>query len=176
MNLNELRDRAYNIAKAHGWHDTEHSDETLLMLVITEIAEAVQADRKNLHADMEAFDKYDGRIPFPENFERHVKDTVEDELADAVIRLLDFAGMKGIDLETIPVKLPNGTFPEHCFNLCGMLTNINVEFDWWVVDAINGVISYIFNYCRQKGIDIEFLVQKKMEYNETRPYRHGKAY
>lgn len=46
MNLNELRDCAYLTAKEHGWHDKELSDETYLMLIITEIAEAVQADRK----------------------------------------------------------------------------------------------------------------------------------
>ena len=48
MNLNELKDRAYKIAKSHGWHDKELSDETYLMLIITEIAEAVQADRKGI--------------------------------------------------------------------------------------------------------------------------------
>ena len=45
MNLNELKNRAYKTAKAHGWHDKELSDETYLMLIITEIAEAVNADR-----------------------------------------------------------------------------------------------------------------------------------
>ena len=59
MNLNELRDEAYSIAKANGWHEEEHSDSHSLMLIITEIAEAVQADRKNLHADVEAFKKYE---------------------------------------------------------------------------------------------------------------------
>ena len=46
--LNKLRDRAYKIAKAHGFHEKEYSDETYLMLIITEIAEAVNADRKGL--------------------------------------------------------------------------------------------------------------------------------
>ena len=44
--LNKLRDRAYQIAKAHGFHEKEVSDETYLMLIITEISEAVNADRK----------------------------------------------------------------------------------------------------------------------------------
>ena len=43
ININELRDRAYKCAKAHGWHDTELSDEHLLWLVITELAEATNA-------------------------------------------------------------------------------------------------------------------------------------
>ena len=78
MNLNELRDEAYSIAKANGWREEEHSDEHWLMLVISEIAEAVQADRKNLHADVEAFKKYEEIIAFKENFERQIKNTVED--------------------------------------------------------------------------------------------------
>ena len=99
MNLNELKDRAYKIAKAHGWHDKELSDETYLMLIITEIAEAVQADRDNRHADIEAFKKYEDRIDFKENFERQIKNTVEDELADVVIRCLSFAGHRRWDLQ-----------------------------------------------------------------------------
>lgn len=44
--LNRLRDEAYATACNKGFHDEKHSDEHYLMLVITEIAEAVQADRK----------------------------------------------------------------------------------------------------------------------------------
>lgn len=55
MNLNELRDEAYSIAKANGWHEQEHSDEHYIMLIITEIAEAVQADRKNLYISKRNF-------------------------------------------------------------------------------------------------------------------------
>ena len=46
MNLNELRDKAYRIACDHGFHDKELSNEHCLMLVITELSEAVEADRK----------------------------------------------------------------------------------------------------------------------------------
>lgn len=55
MNLNNLRDEAYSIAKANGWHEEEHSDSHCFMLIITEIAEAVQADRKNLYISKRNF-------------------------------------------------------------------------------------------------------------------------
>lgn len=58
MNLNELRDEAYATAKANGWHEQEYSDEHYLMLIITEVAEAVQADRNNRHADVAKFKEY----------------------------------------------------------------------------------------------------------------------
>lgn len=55
INLNALRDRAYKTACEHGFHDKELSNEHLLCLVISELMEAVEADRKGKHADRESF-------------------------------------------------------------------------------------------------------------------------
>ena len=46
VNLNELRNRAYKTACEHGFHDTELSNEHLICLVISELMEAVEADRR----------------------------------------------------------------------------------------------------------------------------------
>lgn len=62
MNLNELRNQAYRNAVVHGWHEENLSDEHFLCLVISELMEAVEADRKGSHADIEAFNKYCDRI------------------------------------------------------------------------------------------------------------------
>ena len=176
MNLNELRDEAYSIAKANGWHEEEHSDEHCLMLVITEIAEAVQADRKNLHADVEAFKKYEEIIDFKENFERQIKNTVEDELADVVIRCLDFAGLRGISIDTPKYLLePNCdsifcmSFTEFCHSLCCWLLALNVPLQERMIQ----VLDRIFLYCKNKGIDLDFFIRTKMKYNRLRGYHHG---
>lgn len=50
MNLNELRDRAYKTACEHGFHDEELSNEHCLCLVLSELMEAVEADRKGRFA------------------------------------------------------------------------------------------------------------------------------
>jgi NTP pyrophosphatase (non-canonical NTP hydrolase) len=34
----------------------------------------------------------------------------------------------------------------------------------------------IFDYCGAREIDLEKALLKKMEYNKTRPYRHGKKF
>ena len=70
-------------AKA-GWWDGGVTAETFavkLMLIVSEVAEAMEADRK---------DAMDDKLP-------HRKGT-EVELADAVIRIFDLAGMFGLDL------------------------------------------------------------------------------
>ena len=46
MKLNELRDKAYRTACGHGFHDQELSNEHFLCLVISELMEAVEADRR----------------------------------------------------------------------------------------------------------------------------------
>jgi hypothetical protein len=45
IDLNALRDRAYKTACEHGFHDQELSNEHCLCLVISELMEAVEADR-----------------------------------------------------------------------------------------------------------------------------------
>ena len=192
MNLNELRDRAYSIAKEHGWHDEEHSDETYLMLVITELAEAVNADRSNKHSDVAKFKEWQGNnIPlseetsvrrFKEDFEAYIKDSVDDELADVVIRCLDFAGVRGWDLQhAIEYKLNNNdlpdlfsykTFTHICFHICA---RIFMAFD--EEDATRNVIINVLRYCDYKGIDIEWHIEQKMKYNQLRSHKHvGKKY
>jgi NTP pyrophosphatase (non-canonical NTP hydrolase) len=34
----------------------------------------------------------------------------------------------------------------------------------------------IFDYCGARGIDLEKTLRKKIAYNKTRPYRHGKKF
>lgn len=174
MNLNELRDEAYSIAKANGWHEEEHSDEHCIMLVITEIAEAVQADRKNLHADVEAFKKYEEIIDFKENFERQIKNTVEDELSDVVIRCLDLAGLRKFDLEEVEalmemtesIKKGKG-FIDLCYALSGIST-----CDDSAEQKTIAIIAVVLKYCELTVIDIEFFIRTKMKYNRLRGYKH----
>ena len=176
MNLNELRDEAYSIAKANGWHEEEHSDEHWIMLVITEIAEAVQADRKDLHADVEAFKKYEEIIDFKENFERQIKNTVEDELSDVVIRCLDLAGMRKFDLEeevealmemAESIKERKG-FIDLCYALSGIST-----CDDSAEQKTIAIIAVVLKYCELTVIDIDFFIRTKMNYNSLRGYHHG---
>lgn len=175
MSLNELKTRAYKIACEHGWHEAEQSDETLLMLIITEIAEAVNADRRNLHADVKAFKKYEDSVDFMQNFERQIKNTVEDELSDVVIRCLSMAGSRNLDLsiahqliEILGELKPNVPFPEACYRIVSLATA-----DEGLITQISSVLAVVLKYCECKGIDIEWFIEQKMKYNALRPYKHG---
>lgn len=184
MNFDELAQEAFETAKAHGWHDEEKPDETYLMLIMTEIAEAVQADRKGKHADAGLFnadvetldmaDDYDREV-WKRDFEIYIKNTVEDELADTVIRILDLAGLIGCDLSNVKTLLDRGmnkvkeTFPEFMYRISQSLTD-KMET---LRSRLNYGIACIIGYCKQKGIDIEFFIEQKMKYNKLRSFRHG---
>jgi len=129
--LNDLRDEIYENAKAHGFHDVNRTVGDGLMLISTEVAEAYEAFREGAklaemryeckHPDGDCGEDLLPRCPVEEDAEReiylHKPVGVPSEIADIVIRCLDFSG-------------------EH-------------------------------------GIDIESAVREKMEFNRTRPFRHG---
>lgn len=183
MNLNELGDRSYKTACKHGWHDEEYSNEHFLMLIVTELSEAVNAERKSKYAMRKMFeDNANIPQPHPEKhwkfcFEQFIKDSVEDELSDVVIRCLDLAGLKEIYLPTLScINDPawkkesfNVPFTEFAYCLCRLLLNERSM----LYERIYNVIVHIFVYCRFKGIDIEWQIEQKMKYNELRPYKHG---
>lgn len=180
MNLNELRDKAYQCAVAHGWHEENLSDEHFLCLVISELMEAVEADRNGNHADTDAFNKYYNCVNFKENFERQFKGTVEEELADACIRLLDLAGLRSVDLGEIDfdeLKCSEGffdwTFTESIFFLVCNLTNTDFIESHSLDSYLRVALMEIIGFCVKKDIDIFWYIEQKMKYNELRPYKHG---
>ena len=77
---------AHEIATAHGFHDEKKSDAHWLCLVISEVMEAVEADRKDYRADMIGFIQNTYLHPdFAERYEAYIKGSVEEELADALL-------------------------------------------------------------------------------------------
>ena len=176
MKINKLRDQAYSNAWEHGFHDEEYSIEHYKCLIISELMEAVEADRKGLHADMEAFEKYDTRISFEENFERHIKDTIDDELADACIRILDLAGYKNIDLEKeihhLPVRMLKGRlFTEQIYSIVHVLVGCEP-----LNRCLAITLTSIFLLADVKSVDINRHIHLKMQYNKSRKRLHGKRY
>jgi NTP pyrophosphatase (non-canonical NTP hydrolase) len=97
--LNELSTSIYLANKEKGFWDKERNVGELLMLVTSELGEAMEAHRKGTFANLEGFDKLNSPKGINEMaFKALVKDSFEDEIADAVIRLLDMSGGLGIDI------------------------------------------------------------------------------
>ncbi|WP_101690737.1 hypothetical protein [Dysgonomonas massiliensis] len=194
--LNKLAKEVFEANKAKGFHDEERSNETLLMLVITELSEAVEADRKNKRAKLERYNrKQESRNPlsdlprtraFQADFEQTIKDTVEDELADAVIRLLDLAGLREMPIQyelnigedkKLSYKEKRFEFAEIIFNITSCIFESRWKMNKLLLfDIISSVIRAIDAYCVLNSIDLWQHVELKLKYNATRPHKHGKKY
>lgn len=104
MELKELIKKVFEINKENGWHEEKHETPTYLMLIVSELAEAMEADRKNVYSsyflnENEDINTIDNDLKFKRGFESLVKDTFEDEIADVIIRCLDLCAMMDIDIE-----------------------------------------------------------------------------
>ncbi|WP_418495506.1 hypothetical protein [Coprobacter sp.] len=191
IDFNLLRDKAYKIAKDKGFHDENYSDEHYLVLVISELSEALEAYRKSncMYENIDNYNKIKRRLKdefedlfsfedvfkneIKKTYENEIKDTFEDELADTVIRLLDLAGYKKIIVseEYLNLSVENKSIPEHIFILISKLSS-----DFYLPYKIDFCIKYIFELSKKMGIDILWHIETKMRYNELRSYKHGKKF
>lgn len=114
--INELAKEVYEGARSRGFFDDEKNIGEMLMLIVTEVAEACEADRidNNCTVNMQAVNGWIKNEDFKGSFEQNVKDTFEDELADIIIRVMVLAAFKGIDLEAhIRAKVRYNSHREH---------------------------------------------------------------
>ena len=76
-----MQDIVHTNARDKGWWDEERNDGEAIALMHSELSEAMEAVRKS---------KQDDHLPH--------RPGVEVELADAVIRIMDYAGARGLDI------------------------------------------------------------------------------
>src|ERR1700748_1474186 len=89
----------FEINREKGFHvdeDTTSKRQRLLMMVIGEASEAVESIRTGKYANRKAFEQGERDDSFAFKFHKHIKDSFEDELADIVLRLCDYAGYLGL--------------------------------------------------------------------------------
>ena len=83
-----------------GFYEQKISIGTHLMLITSELAEALEADRHSLRARRLSFnEELNETKDFKLAFKNNIKDSYEDEIADAIIRLLDHCAYRGIDID-----------------------------------------------------------------------------
>lgn len=154
MNLNELS-RAVHAANIKWWQDIdtgapiERNKWELLALVISELSECLEGERKGA---------MDDKLP-------HRK-MAEVEMADAKIRLLDFAAGFYIELTEYKLKDPiPKNKGEAIFQIMDTVVRIQSGYtSIWIEVAL----ALIEEYCRKWGYHLESAMREKMKYNATR--------
>lgn len=123
----------------------------LLALVVSEISECLEGERKNL---------MDDKLP-------HRK-MAEVEMADTAIRLYDYAAGFGYQLsECVFIqKHTSDNKGELLFKLTYRVCRIGVSSDPEV--DISLALQAIQTYCHMHGYDLQGAIEEKLEYNTTR--------
>ena len=102
MSLNQLAKEVHEIATSKGFHDNKVTVPHNLMLVVSELGEVSDAHRKGKRADLEKYNEWqfkDGERFNTDPYYIHIKNTIEDEVADVFIYMLDFCAEHNIDIE-----------------------------------------------------------------------------
>lgn len=110
MDIKEIASHIHNINIQNGFwpqNKKERNKPELLMLIVSELAEALEALRENHYTslskeELDSFYKSHGKLSideFKQFFSTHIKNSFEDEIADSIIRLLDLTEGLGIDIE-----------------------------------------------------------------------------
>ena len=126
--LNDLAYQIYKANKAKGFWTDNPKDKNfgeVCALIHSEVSEALEAHRIDRHAnprDVAVGSKFVSMVNasgnpengFKEFFEGTIKNTLEDELADTIIRVLDYCGANNIDIEShIALKLAYNKMRPH---------------------------------------------------------------
>jgi len=154
--FNKLAKEIHQYNKEAGWWDGDREIETALMLVVTEIAEATEGERKDL---------MDDHLPN--------RKMGEVELADALIRMLDIGGY--LKLDCYPVShISNNSediFHIHldlCDYILGMYSHLGGHGKTYIEDEYSGFIEQILYASKMKKYDVMAAMYEKIEYNKTR--------
>lgn len=196
--VKKLRREAHLHAVESGFCKSDLSLEHSLCLVISELMEAVEADRIGKHCKPsfldETFKSIEEVKRFESRFLAYVKDTVEDELADVAIRIFSIEGTYGINGQGIELEqksdMLDGTFTEIVFRLVRMIIDISrlndidevtmfgtrIKLVNMPVHVLNSVFICLLSLANKLNFDLIKHIEVKMRYNSMRPHMHGKRY
>ena len=104
--INELKDRAYQVACGAGWYECKNSHIHEVALVMAEVGVALDAKVREVKMTQRAMFERESVTPQKNPmkhwvfcYENFIKDTWEDRLAGVVIRMLALAGKVGAELK-----------------------------------------------------------------------------
>jgi hypothetical protein len=187
--LAEMISEVVTVNEALGWYDKPVLFDEAMVLLHSEVSEALEAWRQWGFRDMTGSrfpedpsrrQALDERPPKPEG--------VGSEFADILIRLLDYAwrfGLPGADLEPRSgMYAISESFPANLNLLHRFIAGASMA---WETDAdrqsgespasygywFRNILVFLRQLCKHYDIDLQAEYVRKLQYNRSRPYRHG---
>lgn len=182
MDLNELSKEVHQNAVDHGWWEEERTFGEIIALCHSELSEALEEYRKGngltyvycgeCNCECEYFDDTCARA-----VNKRKPEGIPVELADCIIRILDFCGKENLNVDLINIMTLPLKFRPKSNHFGDWINYFHATLSMSVIEEstlyLDGCIREIMDYCKKEKIDIEEAIKIKHEYNKTRPYRHG---
>lgn len=166
LDLKKITAEAHAMAVSKGWWAGQTDVDEKLLMIASEVFEALDCYRCGDDLSL-ILHRNDASLPVkPLGFGI--------ELADAVIRICDLAGYLEIDLEKAAVGffyLPK--WKDRTTTELFKLTKLIIQAQDDHALFLSAAVRHIIIACDQLSIDLAECIRIKMEYNKTRPYRHG---
>lgn len=205
MNWNDFSAEVHQNAVEHGWWDERRSFGEIVALCHSELSEALEELRARrpmmwfacTEADPEKpccpEDEYDCQY-YGKEVECEYRNTKPEgiavELADCIIRIMDWFGQEEIDVGALFAQLPKTMMcdvpaPIYASSLGDRIARwhllISLSFSCWghifgahaAALRLALCVREIMYWAHENGVCMESILLKKHEYNKTRPYRHG---
>jgi NTP pyrophosphatase (non-canonical NTP hydrolase) len=159
-------------------------DNFCISRIIEEVYEMVDAFTKCNVADIDDFDKAMSRKRFRPNFvktyNKYIKNTVQDEVADVILLISSFSKHRGIDLTGEIYGLDwHRDFAKHsiydnafAFAKNATRTHRKGGVPLLLAERLNFLFAYIIKWAETLGVDVERHLELKIKYNENRTYKH----
>lgn len=186
--FNALLPMQYAIVQEKKFLDNGFNEGHWLFMIITEMAEAINAERTKKIAPMLMVNEILYQIDWNETcdwdgiYEHEIKHSLQDEFADIYIRLLSFCSVKKMEIQSKTLQLPQRimtakTLPEQFMALTGMLWKAYFHVDTDTEETYISLFYLSLNYIMlSHNIEIEKFIKIKMEYNKQMEILNGKAY
>jgi hypothetical protein len=194
MNINEIIKEAHENAVAHGFWEEDRPFAEQIALMHSELSEALEEYRDGRRLD-EMY--YSCQNPPDQclnclrcqECEHGKPEGIPIELADTVIwigaylghekvdaeRTVDDGGIDATDKDWIPEHIRKDMKTFQGFIATGhWLLSHAYEYRIGTWSTLIFTILAIEEFCKNNGIDLDRAIKLKMEYNKTRPYKHGK--
>lgn len=192
--LKQLMTKAYENAKAKGFYEPDLDINKALMLIITEMGEAIQASRHDRHGSIEGYNTYLEVSDEHTAYEESLEGTVESEFADIAIRIMSLLGWydsqkviclmndteirKTEEYHKVEFEHGNYSLPDAMYLIITRMTYFPFSCSpaWMNTLRLQEILVMVFALVHIEGIDLVEHIKLKMQYNESRPYLHGCLY
>lgn len=198
MELNKFATEVHQNAVEHGWWEEERTFGEIIALCHSELSEALEEFRAGRPMVWQHCTAADGKPCISEgcgdwedgicelNALGEKPEGIAVEMADCIIRILDYMGKKKADVDRLVAEAETLDDMSDANNVGDLIADLHLTLSiaylrgkeggngcYFSLILMAACIVEIRHWAEKNGVDMDEILRLKHEYNKGRPYRHG---